>query len=315
MKVLIVDDDTTYRRLLKTIIAGLKHEVIEAADGRIAWELLQKEQIPYVISDWMMPEIDGPSLIKYIREADFTNYTYIILLTAKQSKEDVVNGLDAGADDYLTKPFDLDELRARFAIGKRILDLETRLRKTMAQLQILATYDSLTGLLNRRALYEAINNECERARREDRPISLVMLDIDHFKDINDQYGHLTGDKALCLVSEVITRHKRSYDLIGRWGGEEFLLVLPGADISEAGRVAERLRAEISASPLVLSEISEFQIQASFGVARVDVCDCSNFEKYVQYADRALYRAKNEGRNRVCYYSGEDYLPDSDCPSE
>jgi two-component system chemotaxis response regulator CheY len=305
MKVLIVDDDAAYRRLLSTILKSKHHEVVEAADGLGAWDLLKVEPFSFVITDWMMPGIDGLELIRRIRTANFPNYTYIILLTAKNAKEDIVGGLQSGADDYLTKPFDLDELRARIAIGERILDLETRLRRTMEQLQILATYDSLTGLLNRRALYEAAANECARSRREAKPLSLVMLDLDRFKDINDKFGHLVGDQALRLVTDIITKHKRNYDLIGRWGGEEFLLVLPGTDMREAGLVAERLRSELEATQLDLPDGTSVQIRASFGVTNINIDDNSTFDKYIAYADRALYRAKNEGRDRVCYFVPDD----------
>ncbi len=304
MNILIVDDDSTYRRLLATILKAKHHEVAEAADGLAAWDLLQHDQYPFVISDWMMPGLNGLELVQHIRAANFSNYTYIILLTARNTRADIVGGLESGADDYLTKPFDLDELRARVAIGERILDLETRLRHTMEQLQILATYDSLTGLLNRRALYEAINNECSRARRGDTPISLIMLDIDHFKMINDQHGHLTGDQALCHVTHTILQYKRSYDLVGRWGGEEFLMALPGADLPEAGSVAERLRTELNANPLPIAEGKLLHIHASFGVATLNTAENSSLDHSIQQVDRALYRAKNNGRDQVCFYTEE-----------
>jgi len=304
MKVLIVDDDATYRKLLATILKAKQHEVIETADGLAAWEQMQANPYSFLISDWMMPGLNGPDLIRRIRSANFASYTYIILLTARNAREDIVSGLEAGADDYLTKPFDLDELRARVSIGERILDLEIRLRRTMEQLQILATYDSLTGLLNRRALYEAAHHECTRAQRENKPLSLMILDIDHFKDVNDMHGHIVGDQALAHIAKVLQKCKRSYDLVGRWGGEEFLLVLPGTDLREAGIVADRLRMEIQADPIHLPNDSYLSLNASFGVARVDTSNCLEFDKYIQHADRALYHAKQGGRNQVCYYTGE-----------
>lgn len=301
MKILIVDDDFAYRKLLSTILAQLEHEVVEAENGSVAWDILQETQYSFIITDWMMPALSGLELVKTIRAAEFPNYTYIIMLTARSTRDDIIEGLEAGVDDYLTKPFDLDELRARIAIGTRILHLESRLRATLKQLEILATYDGLTNLFNRRALYEAIRTEWNRANREGKPISLIMLDIDHFKEINDEFGHLVGDDAIRHVAQILTQHKRSYDMVGRWGGEEFLLILPGTDLSEAACVAERLRKALSTSPLCINETQNVIIYASFGVAGLNAQESSGFDRYIQQADRALYRAKNTGRNQVCTY--------------
>lgn len=302
MRILIIDDDYTYRKLLCNILIGKGHEVIEAESGNAAWEMLQNTHYTFIITDWMMPGVSGPELVARIRKADFPNYTYIIMLTARNAREDIVNGLEAGADDYLTKPFDLDELRARVAIGERILHLESRLHTTLKQLEILATYDGLTNLLNRRALYDAIRIEWNRAYRENQPISLIMLDIDHFKEINDRYGHLVGDQALCHVSQLLTQHKRSYDIIGRWGGEEFLLLLPNTDLQEAACVAERLRHALNTTPFELTTEKKLFVFASFGVAGLASRENENFEKYIQQADRALYHAKSLGRDQVCTFN-------------
>ncbi|MFZ6027646.1 MAG: GGDEF domain-containing response regulator [Chloroflexota bacterium] len=301
MKILIIDDDNTYRKLLCNILTGKGHEVVEAESGNAAWEMLQSTHYAFIITDWMMPGVSGPELVSRIRKADFPHYTYIIMLTARNAREDIVNGLEAGADDYLTKPFDLDELRARVAIGERILRLESRLRTTLKQLEVLATYDSLTNLLNRRALYEAIRNEWNRAYRENQAISLIMLDVDHFKEINDRHGHLVGDQALCHVAQLLTQHKRSYDIIGRWGGEEFLLLLPNTDLHEATCVAERLRHALATTPFELTARKKLFVFASFGVAGINSRKNENFEKYIQRADQALYQAKNAGRDRVCAF--------------
>lgn len=298
MKILIVDDDYTYRKLLASILISQEHDIAEAENGAIAWEILQETHYPFIITDWMMPVLNGPMLVQKIREANFPNYTYIIMLTARDAREDIVDGLDSGADDYLTKPFDLDELRARVAIGRRIIDLETRLK-------ILATCDSLTNLLNRRALYEATRAEWDRTYREKQPISILMLDLDHFKEINDQYGHMIGDQALRHIANLIIQHKRSYDLVGRWGGEEFIIVLPNTDLCEAEHVAERLRTAFNSTPLELTDEQTLTVRASFGIAGTTPTNNSDFDRCIQQADRALYRSKNTGRDQVCIYGDED----------
>lgn len=312
MKVLIADDDIVTRTMLRAMLVRRGHRVIETDDGRDAWEslcasqtLAGEEPIQFVISDWMMPGMDGPSLITHIRQADFERYTYIVMLTVRNAVEDTITGLEAGADDYLTKPFDPNEFRARVAIGERILSLEMRLRDANNRLEDIASHDSLTGLLNRRALYEGANRELARAQREDQPLSVIMIDLDHFKQINDRYGHLAGDQTLRQAATVLAKGLREYDLLGRWGGEEFLMVLPGADVPESLAVAERLRDEITRSRLRLADGREVAFRASFGVTTLprrdtDLC----FDTLVNDADRALYEAKRRGRNRVYSCSAE-----------
>jgi len=306
MKILVVDDDNTLRHILQIQLTRAGYEVAEAEDGQVAWDLLQNENIRFVITDWMMPEMDGPQLIRRIRQANFTGYTYIIMLTAKEGKEAVVTGLEAGADDYLTKPFDPGEFRARVAIGKRILNLETRLSESLARLEELAMRDGLTGLFNRRALYQHSEGELSRARREHFPLSLVMLDIDHFKMVNDQHGHLVGDQALKVVADIITHSKRPYDWAGRWGGEEFLVVLPNTGLNEARIVAERIRENVARASVTLPDHNNhLHLHISLGVTSTASRPDANLalDQLLHQADEALYRAKRAGRNQVCLFEG------------
>jgi diguanylate cyclase (GGDEF)-like protein len=303
MKVLIAEDDSLLREMLQGELAVAGHHLITANNGLEAWEMLQKEHIRMLLVDWMMPGLDGPELIRRIRSAGWPGYTYIILLTAKTGRDDIVEGLNAGADDYVTKPFRRDELLARMGVGSRILDLETRLSESLAREEALASRDSLTGLPNRRALYDRARAELSRAQREKKSVGLVMMDIDNFKPINDKFGHAAGDEALRCVAEVLLKSKRDYDFTGRWGGDEFLAILPGTSILQAGLVAERIRASIETIRPVNGD-GTIDIRSSMGVA----CASPAFhpvdlDELLQQADDALYRAKAEGRNRVCLHSG------------
>jgi two-component system cell cycle response regulator len=301
MRLLVADDDPVLRRILRAALTRAGHDVQEATDGRAAWGMLQAEPARLLITDWMMPEMDGPELIRHVRAAAFPGYTYIILLTARGGKKDIVSGLEAGADDYLSKPFNPDELRARVAIGERILDLEARLSDARDQLEVLAMQDSLTGLLNRRAIMEHAQAELQRAQRDGAPLSFIMLDVDHFKSVNDRYGHLVGDQVLRMIAGTLTSNKRGYDWAGRWGGEEFLLVIPGTTAGDAVAIAERLRAGVAAATLPLANGEILQVYISIGVTNVSACVGGALDALLQQADLALYRAKREGRNRVCLY--------------
>ena len=303
MKVLIAEDDSLLRQMLRGELAAAGHQLITAANGLEAWEMLQKEHVRMLLVDWMMPGLDGPELIRRVRGAGWPGYTYIILLTAKSGRDDVVEGLNVGADDYVTKPFSRDELVARIGVGARILELETRLSDSLAREEELASRDSLTGLPNRRALYDRARAELNRAQREKKSLGVIMIDIDHFKPINDKFGHAAGDEALRRVAEVLQRSKRDYDFTGRWGGDEFLAILPGTSILQAGLVAERIRASIGLIRPAANGEEAVELQTSMGVA----CASPAFhpvelDELLKQADGALYRAKAEGRNRVCLHS-------------
>lgn len=294
MKMLIVEDDPVSKRLLEAFSAKLGYEVVSCENGEEAWEILQDPGAPnLVISDWMMPGMDGPTLCRKIREWEKSGYTYFILLTAKGQKEDVVRGLDAGADDYLVKPFDHAEMKCRIQIGRRILDLEQRILH-------LACVDMLTGTLNRRFFMERMEAEIQRAKRKKSPLSLVLADIDYFKKINDTYGHQAGDLVLQRFAECLQASSRAYDLVGRYGGEEFMICLPGTELAQAASVAERMRREVEDMKNESKGLSmTILITASFGVTCLGDGSDEEVDSLIRKADEALYKAKAEGRNRVC----------------
>ena len=296
MKILIVDDSEIQLRILQSVLSNAGYQVIQAQNGQAAWELIQNDHVRLIITDWMMPILNGPGLIQRIRSANWPVYTYIILLTSQDAKDQVIEGLNAGADDYLTKPCDPGELLARLGIGQRILDLESRLAD-------MARQDLLTGIFNRRALYETLQAEASQACRAVRSLSIIMLDLDHFKSINDQYGHPVGDHVLQLVAATLQKNKRAYDCVGRWGGEEFLVILPNTDLHQAARVAERFRKCISDLRLSVGEKGTVTLSASLGVTSTEGGSAAkSLEALLKQADEALYQAKGLGRNQVCLFS-------------
>ena len=294
MKILIVEDDQISRRLLEAFLCDWGYQVQVTMDGSEAWDEIQKPEAPsLVISDWMMPNMDGLELCGRIRKMERPGYTYFIILTAKGRKEDLIKGLEAGADDFLIKPFDREEMKYRIRIGERIIKLEQRILK-------LATTDDLTGILNRRAFMERISQEINRSRREKAPLSFILSDIDHFKDVNDRHGHQAGDLVLQKFVKQLTSSSRPYDLVGRYGGEEFTICLPGADSSQAWLVAERMRKNVENMKIMLPDgLQSIQITASFGTTSLLPESEEGVESLIKRADKALYKAKNEGRNRVC----------------
>jgi two-component system chemotaxis response regulator CheY len=270
----------------------------------------QRDHHRLVITDWMMPRVDGPELIRRMRASGWPAYTYLILLTVHEKTEYVVRGLEIGADDYLTKPFQPDELRARVAVGERILNMEMRLSRSHDRMEKLATYDNLTGLLNRWAIEGHVEAELNRVRRENGSVSLLMVDIDHFKVVNDQHGHLLGDRALQMVADIMAQNKRPYDWAGRWGGEEFLIILPETVPPEAVMVAERVRKAVESARMALPNGGALQLQVSVGVTTASTAaeTLAPLEVLLRQADEALYAAKREGRNRVHLYEAAETHP-------
>jgi len=294
VKVLIAEDDPVGRRLLEAFLQEWGYEVRVTSDGREAWGVLQEPEAPnLIISDWMMPDMDGSELCKKIRAMNRTDYIYFIILTGKGKKEDVIEGLQSGADDFIIKPFDQDELKYRVKIGERIIKLEQHVQQ-------LARTDHLTGVLNRRAFMERMDPELERVRREKVPASLILADIDYFKNINDTYGHQVGDLVLQQLAGQLKNLSRPYDLVARYGGEEFIMWFPGADSHNSRSMGERIRCSLAEMKFKLPDSSQtIQVTASFGTATFQEELEENVDTLIKRADEALYRAKKDGRNRVC----------------
>ncbi len=294
MKILIAEDEPVSRRVLEATLQVWGYTVIIARNGQEAWEITRSPKAPnLIISDWMMPHMDGLQLCRQIRKMDKSGYIYFIILTAKGKKEDIITGLEAGADDFLVKPFDHEELKYRIRIGERIIRLEHRILE-------LANTDSLTSMLNRRAFMERMEQEINRSGRDNSSLSFILSDIDHFKKVNDSYGHQVGDIVLQKFSNRLKTSIRPYDFIGRYGGEEFVVCLPGADENQAKFAAERIRKQVEEMEILLPDSSKsIRITTSFGVASFQVDSNNHLDDLIKRADDALYRAKNEGRNRVC----------------
>jgi two-component system cell cycle response regulator len=299
MRVLIAEDDPISARLLQASLLKWGYEVMVTRDGLEALAALGQPNAPRLaILDWMMPQMDGPEVIREIRKDQKGTYIYAILLTAKNRKEDLVQGLDMGADDYLVKPFDLQELKARVTAGRRILELQEDLVQAREALREQAIHDSLTKVLNRAGILEFLERELTRSRRDMNPIALILTDLDHFKSVNDNYGHLAGDEVLRYVGSKLRTEVRAYDAVGRYGGEEFLMVLTGCNSDAAGRRAESLRLAMAANPVAISGSLKIPVSLSLGVAATAELGLLDSTSLLRLADKALYRAKGMGRNRV-----------------
>ena len=310
MKILIADDSIVSRHLLEATLRKWGYEVIVACDGAEAWEILQRDAAPAIaILDWVMPSLTGPEVCRRVRlQQGQEPYTYMLLLTSKSMKEDLIEGMDAGADDYITKPFDQHELQVRLRAGTRIVKLQQELRRQ-------AAHDPLTGVLSRSKAFEMFDRELQRSIRESLPLSVLLVDLDHFKIVNDTYGHLAGDDVLREAARRLKDGVRNYDILARYGGEEFLILMPGCD-EVAGRAqAERLRAAISDGPIRMGTASGVlhPLTASFGVTISSPVTLESPESLVRVADMALYEAKRLGRNRVVFRSTDS--PDESATPE
>ena len=298
-KILIADDDKLSRRILQTTLEKTGYVVVAVEDGITAGRILCEVDGPRLaMLDWMMPGMDGLGVIRAVRMRNEMPYVHMILLTSRQSKEDIIAGLEAGADDYLTKPFNPEELRARLRTSERILHLEDSLVKAREEMRFKATHDPLTCLWNRGMILDLLQREITRVRREgkDGAVTIVLGDVDHFKKVNDSYGHGVGDEVLREVACRLTDSVRSYDSVSRYGGEEFLIVLSGCHTELAIARAENIRRAIHDHPID-TEIGPVPVSMSLGIAGSDQWQELSAEQLIHEADIALYRAKETGRNR------------------
>lgn len=300
MRVVVAEDDAVSRKVIERLLTKWNYEVEVAEDGLQAWRILQSENAPQLaVLDWMMPGKSGLQICRDIRKFGNRPYTYIVLVTAKSQSQEISEGLCAGADDYITKPVDSAELNTRLRTARRVLELQEEIwnAREAVHYRVQATHDPLTGVWNRGAGMDSLSREFVRGEREKKPLSVILLDLDHFKRINHTYGHLAGDVVLRESARRITVLMRPYDVLARYGGEELLLILPGCEIAQAEEVAERIRMELRSSPVETNE-GPVSVSASLGVAASDQLASPYAEALLMAADAALYQAKHAGRNRV-----------------
>lgn len=309
MKILIAEDDSVSRRLLEVFLSKWGYEVTAATNGAEAWKIFEQEDSPRLaLLDWMMPELDGVEVCRRVRQREARPYVYMVLLTAKSQKQDLLRALEAGVDDYLTKPFDAEELQARLHVGRRIIELQDELISAREALRFQATHDPLTGVFNRGGILNILKRELSRARRDGQPVGVIMADLDHFKRINDMHGHLAGDVVLREAVQRMASCVRAYDSVGRYGGEEFVVIVPAADAMGTVALAERIRVCVDASPVKMPA-GAVGITLSLGVA-VSGAQASDAQVLLCAADAALYRAKERGRNRVELAAPEELAKES-----
>ncbi len=296
-RVLIAEDDPVSRRMLEAFLKKWRYEVVTAKDGLDAVRILESEDAPALaVLDWMMPGLEGPEVCRRVRAHPDRPYVYILLLTARTQRDDLLRGLESGADDYLTKPFDASELRARLRAGLRILNLQNGLIAAREESSFRATHDELTGLANRRVVLDEIAKEHARHLRQGGSFAIVLVDLDHFKSVNDTLGHPTGDAVLKEVSRRMARSVRPYDTVGRYGGEEFIVVAPSCGRSGAIALAERILNSLRSAPIE-TDRGPLSVTVSCGIAISTAAKPLDPRELIHLADEALYRAKERGRDR------------------
>jgi two-component system cell cycle response regulator len=288
MKILIADDDSVSRLILERTLKGWGYETVVAENGIKALEILEQKNPPAIaILDWIMPFMEGTEVCRRIRMQSALPYTYILMLTAKREQQDLLQGMDSGADDFIRKPFSSAQLKARLKAATRIVELQNALMEK-------ARTDPLTGLLNHGAILEEFNKEFHRCNRERKPLSVLIVDLDHFKKVNDTYGHQIGDTILQAIAEKLRTAFRCYDVVGRYGGEEFVVLLPGCGREDAFQLSDRVRQTISDAQLANS----VSVTVSIGVACTTALQNPSTAEVFRAADQALYSAKAKGRNQV-----------------
>lgn len=304
MRILVAEDDPVFRKLIARVLADEPVAIEFARDGDEAWQLYQRDRHELIITDWQMPGMDGIALCKNIRASigEHEVQPFILMLTARKETDDLAKGFYEGkASDFLTKPFHPIELLARLQVGKDNQEMARRLEIAMRRNREMALTDALTGLQNRRSLLDLLRVDEDRALRGRQPLSVILADVDRFKSINDEYGHNTGDMVLRRVSDALRAGVRAGDHVGRWGGEEFLVLLPNTDLIQAAEVAERCRALLTRQEISSEDGRALRVSSSFGVASADGVQRPDVMELVNQADKALYWAKEAGRNRVKIY--------------
>ena len=298
MKVLIAEDDMTSRLILDSILKKWEFTPVLACNGKEAWDVMQSEDAPrLVILDWQMPEMSGIEVCKKIRENDTSDPPYLIVLTSRDEKKDIVKALDAGANDFISKPYNNEELQARINVGKRMVELQSALGDAYKALQYEAMHDSLTSIYNRQAVMELLEKEIARAKREKTALCVGMCDIDFFKKVNDTYGHQVGDEVLIAFTRFTMNQLRSYDHLGRYGGEEFLILAASLKTPNHETIFERICKHIRENKIP-TEKGNLSITVSIGVA--SYTGVENSDMLLAAADTAMYDAKEAGRDRVVY---------------
>jgi len=298
-RVLVIDDSPVYRRLIAGHLRQWGFEVIIAENGAEGWKILEQANSPnLVLLDWIMPGMDGVELCRKVRARKSSELcTYMILVTSKENPTDLLKAMEAGVDDYLVKPFDEQELKARLLVGQRVVALQRELIEVRESMHHANTYDGLTGLLNRQEIVEFLRRELARSAREKNPVSIILVDIDLFKMINDQLGPVAGDEVVKEVGRRLRSRLRAYDGVGRYGGEEFLLVLPGCALTSALIRADHVRTFVSSKPVETSAKSR-TVTVSMGVAVASGETEAELQLMLNQADAGLFKAKRNGRDRV-----------------
>jgi diguanylate cyclase (GGDEF)-like protein len=307
MKILIAEDHAPTASHLANLVRPWGYDPLVVADGSAALEALGAPDAPQLaVLDWLMPGRDGAEVCRALRREANRPYAYLILLTGRGGREPLLSGLEAGADEFLVKPVDPDELRVRLNAGRRIVQLQELLLDAQRRLREQATHDGLTGLWNRGAILEILDRELARSARDGRPVCIMLADLDHFKSVNDSHGHLAGDEVLRHAARRMSEVLRPYDAVGRYGGEEFLVVLPGCEARAATTLAKRLRQHVSGHVVPVGE-ERLKVTVSLGIV---VCAGQGVQSsdMLRAADDALYRAKAAGRNRAKLGNGIGWLP-------